>query len=206
MSNQRTKRPMPEAVIFDMDGTLVSSNLDFQAIREQTGCVPGQDILRYMDTLSSVERTKVAQVIDEHEMKDAHSCKVLPGVKSMLKALEQKNIRMAIVTRNSADATRIKLARTGIELKHVITREDAPPKPSPDALINLAKQWGIEQKSCVYVGDYIYDIEAAHRANMHSALYSETSLPDFAEQAHFVFRHYDEFEAVLMNYWGTLNH
>jgi HAD superfamily hydrolase (TIGR01509 family) len=205
MSNQRTKRPMPEAVIFDMDGTLVSSNLDFRAMREQTGCMPGQDILRYMETLSSVERSKVAQVIDEHEMEDAHNCEVLPGVKTMLKALEQKNIRMAIVTRNSAPATRIKLARTGIELKHVITREDAPPKPAPDALINLAKQWGIEQKSCVYVGDYVYDIEAAHRANMHSALYSDAVLPDFAEQAHFVFRHHDEFEAALINYWGSLS-
>jgi len=203
-SNQRPKRTMPEAVLFDLDGTLVSSSLDFRAICEQAGCVPGQDILRYMDTLSSIERGRVAQIIHEHEMDDAHSCEVLPGVNAMLKALEQKNIRMAIVTRNSASATRIKLARTGIELKHVITREDAPPKPAPDGLINLAKQWGIEQKNCVYVGDYVYDIEAAHRANMHSALYSNASLPDFAEKAHFVFRHHDEFEEVLMGYWDSL--
>ena len=36
---------------------------------------------------------------------------------------------------------------------------------------------------------------------MHAALYSDTSLPDFADQAHFVFRHHDEFEAMLMDYW-----
>ncbi|MFT5717516.1 MAG: HAD superfamily hydrolase (TIGR01509 family) [Oleiphilaceae bacterium] len=204
MSNQPTKRPMPEAVIFDLDGTLVSSNLDFRTICEQAGCVPGQDILRYMETLPLEERSRVSQIIHDHEMADALSCEVLPGVKAMLKALELKNIRMAIVTRNSASATQIKLARTGIALKHVITREDAPPKPAPDALINLAKQWGIEQKSCVYVGDYIYDIEAAHRANMHAALYSDASLPDFADQAHFVFRHHDEFEEVLMDYWHSL--
>jgi len=200
---QGTKRPMPEAVIFDLDGTLVSSNLDFRAIREQTGCMSGQDILCYMETLSLVERSKVAQIIYDHEMKDAHSCEVLPGVHAMLKALEQKNTRIAIVTRNSAPATQIKLARTGINLEHVITRDDAPPKPAPDALINLAKLWGVEQKNCVYVGDYVYDIEAAHRANMHSALYSTAGLPDFAEQAHFVFHHHDEFEAVLMDYWNA---
>jgi len=196
---------MPEAVIFDLDGTLISSNLDFRAICEQVGCVPGQDLLRYMETLSLVERSRVAQIIYEHEMEDANSCEVLPGVKAMLKALEQKNIRMAIVTRNSASATHIKLARSGINLEYVITRDDAPPKPAPDALINLAKLWDIEQKNCVYVGDYVYDIEAAHRANMHSALYSAAGLPDFAEQAHFVFRHYDKFEAVLMDYWNSLD-
>ncbi|MFT7373667.1 MAG: HAD superfamily hydrolase (TIGR01509 family) [Oleiphilaceae bacterium] len=204
MCSQQIKRSMPEAVIFDLDGTLVSTRLDFLAICKQTGCVPGQDILRYMETLSSVERSRVAQVIHEHEMEDAYNCEVLPGVNAMLKALEQKNIRTAIVTRNSAPATRIKLARTGIALQHVITREDAPPKPAPDALINLAKQWGIAQKACVYVGDYVYDIEAAHRANMHSALYADAGLPEFADQAHFVFRHHDEFETVLMDYWDSL--
>jgi HAD superfamily hydrolase (TIGR01509 family) len=193
---------MPNAVIFDLDGTLVSTSLDFRAICEQTGCVPGQDILQYMATLPSAERIRVARVIHDHEMEDAHSCEILPGVSNMLKSLEQKKVRMAIVTRNSAQAARVKLARTGIQLEHVITREDAPPKPAPDALINLARQWGVEPQSCVYVGDYVYDVEAAHRAGMHSALYTEADLPDFAAQAHFVFRHYDEFEAILMGYWG----
>jgi HAD superfamily hydrolase (TIGR01549 family) len=195
---------MPEAVIFDLDGTLVSSSLDFKAIREQAGCEEGQDILRYMETLLPVEKNRVAQIIHEHEMADAHNAQVLSGVNDMLKALEQKNIRMAIVTRNSASATQIKLARTGITLKHVITREDAPPKPAPDALITLAKQWRIKQQSCVYVGDYVYDLEAARRANMHSALYADAGLPDFAGQAHFVFRHHDDFETALMTYWGSL--
>jgi HAD superfamily hydrolase (TIGR01509 family) len=204
MVSQQTNKPMPEAVIFDLDGTLISSKLDFRAIREQTGCAPGEDLLRYMETLSSAERSEVAQIIHEHEMEDAHSCELLPGVKAMLQALAKKNIRMAIVTRNSASATRIKLARTGIALTQVITRDDAPPKPAPDALVNLAKHWGVEQKSCVYVGDYVYDLEAARRANMHSALYVDAGLPDFAEQANFVFCHHENFEAELMGYWLAL--
>jgi HAD superfamily hydrolase (TIGR01509 family) len=204
MSHHQSSIPFPQAVIFDLDGTLVSSSLDFRAMCAQTGCVPGQDILQFMEALSPPEKNRVANVIHEHEMQDAHSCEVLPGVHSMLMALKEKKVRMAIVTRNSAPATYVKLARTGIELEHVITREDAPPKPAPDALITLAKQWGVDQQSCVYVGDYIYDLEAAHRAGMHSALYAAASLPEFSGQAHFVFRHHDEFEAALRGYWGGL--
>jgi len=204
MSNQQRSIPFPEAVIFDLDGTLVSSSLDFRAMCDQTGCVPGQDILQFMQALSPAEKNRVANIIQAHEMQDAHSCEVLPGVHSMLMALKKKKVRMAIVTRNSAPATQVKLARTGIALEHVITRENAPPKPAPDALIELAKQWGVNQKSCVYVGDYIYDLEAAHRAGMHSALYAAANLPEFSGQAHFVFRHHDDFETALRSYWGDL--
>jgi len=43
--NIKGKCHMPKAVIFDLEGTLVSSSLDFTAIREQTACGPGQDLL-----------------------------------------------------------------------------------------------------------------------------------------------------------------
>lgn len=203
MSKRKT-RAMPKAVIFDLDGTLVSSSLDFRAICEQTGCVPGQDILRYMETLSAAEKSKVARVIHDHEMADAHSCETLSGAVDMLAMLDDLNIRTAIVTRNSAPATQIKLARTGIKLKHVLTREDAPPKPAPDALLGLARQWGIPSGECVYVGDYIYDLEAAHRANMHACLYAEGGLPSFADKAHFVYGCHGQFEETLGEYWLTV--
>ena len=168
----KVKCQMPKAVIFDLDGTLVSSSLDFTAIREQTACVPEQDILEYMAALPPTKKARVAEIIREHEMADAHTCELLPGVDAMLARLDGLNIRTAIVTRNSAPATQIKLARTGIQLEQVITREDAPAKPAPDALLSLAKQWGLSNEECVYVGDYVYDLEAAHRANMHACLYA----------------------------------
>ena len=59
------------------------------------------------------------------------------------------------------------------------------------ALLKLAAGWSVEAADCVYVGDYIYDLQAAHRANMHAGLFSEKKLSPFADQAHFVF---DRFE------------
>jgi len=157
-----------------------------------------------METLSAADKVKVAKVIHDHEMADAHSCETLSGAVEMLAMLDDLNIRTAIVTRNSAPATQIKLARTGIKLKHVLTREDAAPKPAPDALLGLARQWGIPNESCVYVGDYIYDLEAAHRANMHACLYAEGGLPSFSDKAHFVYGCHSQFEQTLGEYWLTV--
>lgn len=200
----KVKCQMPKAVIFDLDGTLVSSSLDFTAIREQTACVPGQDILEYMAGLPPTKKVRVAEIIREHEMADAHTCELLPGVDAMLARLDGLNIRTAIVTRNSAPATRIKLARTGIQLEQVLTREDAPAKPAPDALLGLAKQWGLPNEECVYVGDYVYDLEAAQRANMHACLYASKGVPSFSEKAHFVYQHHADFETALRNYWLSI--
>jgi FMN phosphatase YigB (HAD superfamily) len=50
-------------------------------------------------------------------------------------------------------------------------REDAAPKPDPEALLALAAQWRLSPAHCAYIGDFRYDIEAAQRAGMLPVLY-----------------------------------
>ncbi len=38
-------------IVFDLDGTLVTSNLDFSLIRSELGCPDGLDVLAYVDQL-----------------------------------------------------------------------------------------------------------------------------------------------------------
>ena len=197
----------PKAVIFDLDGTLVSSTLDFLAISEEVGCKPGHDILHYTKSLADNERLKAEQIIRNHEMRDAQSAHAIEGVLETLEALKLRNIDTAIITRNSAEATNIKLARTGLMVEHVITREQAPPKPAPDALIQVAARWQHAPRECVYVGDFKYDLEAARNANMHAAWFSNgvNQIPAYAKLAHFRFDHYEEFFNRLDAYWKVNN-
>ena len=199
--------PGPKAVIFDLDGTLVSSNLDFLAISNEVGCIPGHDILQYTKRLADNERLKAEQIIRDHEMRDAESACAIEGALETLEALKQDNIDTAIITRNSAEATRIKLARTGLMVEHVITREQAPPKPAPDALIQVASRWQHAPRECIYVGDFKYDLEAARNANMHAAWFSNgiDKIPAYAKLAHFCFDHYEEFFNRLDAYWAVNN-
>lgn len=199
----RLKVAAPKAVIFDLDGTLVSSSLDFVALCKEVGCTPGDDILEYTRRLGGGKRQKAEQIIYDHEMRDAESAQVIDGVHDTLHALKQANIDTAIITRNSAEATRIKIARTNLNVEYVITREQAPPKPAPDALLQVAAHWQHEPRNCLYVGDYRYDLEAARNANMHAVWFSNGCKvePTYAHLAHFRFDHYQRFFRRLNAYW-----
>jgi len=48
----------------------------------------------------------------------------------------------------------------------VLTREDAPAKPDPTALLMVANTWQLRPEDCLYVGDFIYDQQAAENAGM----------------------------------------
>lgn len=156
-----------KGVIFDLDGTLVESSLNFTKMRDDVGCPHDQDILTFVDALSCV-RTKANahNVILRHELEDAQNAKWLEIGKAMVEKVQAHNLPMAIVTRNCRQATAIKVANNGIPIDYVLTREDAPAKPDPTALLMVANTWQLQPEDCLYVGDFIYDQQAAENAGM----------------------------------------
>lgn len=194
-----------KAVLFDLDGTLVHSSLDFPRIREEIACPEGEDLLHFVSTLSADRKKQAEQIIHRHELEDAYSARIIDGAFELLMRLDDSGIRTGIITRNSAEATRIKMHACGLQVEHVITREDAPPKPDPGALLMLSEAWALETECCVYVGDYIYDLQAAKNAGMHACLYHDTknaskASPWFIELADFVCNDFDVFEFGLQEY------
>lgn len=55
-------------------------------------------------------------------------------------------------------------------------------KPHPDGLLLTAKKLGVPPKQCIYIGDQLFDIEAAKAANMTSCLYWNEYTPPTAGQ------------------------
>jgi len=90
----------------------------------------------------------------------------LPIGKAMVEKVQAHKLPMAIVTRNCRQATAIKVANNGIPIDYVLTREDAPAKPDPTALLMVANTWQLQPEDCLYVGDFIYDQQAAENAGM----------------------------------------
>ena len=160
-----------QGVIFDLDGTLVSSELDFSLIKAQIGCPCEQDLLDYIAQLPSpYMREEAMNIVHQHELQDAQFATILPGVTEAVNALKVKNIPMAIVTRNFDKAAAIKLQNNPLPIETVLTRSDAPAKPDPSALNAIATLWNINASNLLYVGDFLYDIQAAHNANMRACL------------------------------------
>ena len=71
-----------ELIVFDLDGTLVDSSLDFAAMRAGTGCPDGVGLLEYVETLATAaEREAAHAVIHRYEMEGAERATWIPGAR-----------------------------------------------------------------------------------------------------------------------------
>lgn len=186
-----------KGIIFDLDGTLVQSNLDFQYLRDQVGCPQGTDILEYIDSLEQNDREKAHRVVKDYEMSDAQQASWIEGAQSLVLTLSKNDFPMAIVTRNCRQATRLKLQNNEVPIDFVLTREDGPAKPDPTSLMMIQAQWQVAAEDLAYVGDYLYDVEAAIHAGMIACLYAPEEKPHYAAKADFVFSHFQELADAL---------
>ncbi|WMS86863.1 HAD family hydrolase [Pleionea litopenaei] len=173
--------------IFDLYGTLVESKLNFSAIKAELGCPAEQDLIDFMKQLPPSQRNLAEKTVEEYEWQDALDSRIIPGVREFLSWLQQHNIACALVTRNSRRATEHKLKSNNLSFDIVLTRECAPPKPNPDALLSILRQWQVSANEVAYVGDYRYDIEAAHNAQMLAFFFGSLPFPDYARQAQLSF-------------------
>ncbi len=186
-----------KGIIFDLDGTLVTSKLDFQWMRQQVGCPENQDLLAYVDLLPSTQKARAHRIIYDHEIEEAQTSEALNGVDLVLAYCQQQRMPMAIVTRNTREAALIKVRKNNIPIDFVVTREDARPKPDPQALHLVADQWNIKPNALMYVGDYRYDILAANAAGMTSCFYCPGLLPAYHTQAEVVISDYERLVNML---------
>lgn len=190
---------MIEGIIFDLDGTLIESNLDFNSLRLEVGCPASADILSYVATLPVLEQAKANQIIIQRELEDANNAKWIVGAQSFLNYLVERQVPVAIVTRNCKAAATMKLQDNGCDIPLLITREDAPAKPDPTSLLMVAQQWNIDVAKITYIGDYLYDVQAANNAGMMSCLYAPGTNPDYAMQANLTFKRFDELFDLLFD-------
>ncbi|TMO83019.1 HAD family hydrolase [Pseudoalteromonas spongiae] len=181
-----------KGVIFDLDSTLVTCKLCFKTMRKEIGCPLEQDILQFVDALDEPKQSIANHTIKRLELDDAHSATWIEGAEHFVQYLINKNYPTAIITRNSVEASSIKIANNQIPIETVITREDAPAKPDPTALLMLAEKWNIAPANLLYIGDFLHDINIAKNAGVESALFCEFETPDYAHQADYVFESYAE--------------
>jgi phosphoglycolate phosphatase-like HAD superfamily hydrolase len=190
-------------VIFDMDGTLTEERLDFGAIRREIGVPDAAPILEYILALPGEQRRRAEGILHRYEAAAAQTCIVRRGAPQILRALKRKGIHTALLTRNSDKCTRSVLARHGLTLDHVATRDDLPHKPHRDSIWNIMRRFsgpeaavgegrgngGILPEQTLMVGDYLYDVQAAANAGVDSVLlWRKAVLPPFAAQATYVVR------------------
>ena len=180
------------AVIFDLDGTLVDSQLDFRVIRQQLRCPDGVGVLEYVDTLAGDAREQALAAVLAFERRGAEAATWMPGAREYLDWLQSRGLPLAILTRNAREVARLTMAGLGMAMPMLLAREDCAPKPAPDGLLKIARHWQLPVHECVYIGDFIYDLQAARNAGMIACYFDPDRTGEFADHADWHIHHFNE--------------
>lgn len=170
--------PPVRGVIFDLDGTLVDSQLDFDAMRAEMQLEPGHSILEALQHLPQTRAAHCRAILERHERAGADRAVPLPGVPELLAAVAARGWRQAVLTRNSREVSLATLAKLELACDLLIAREDAPPKPDPAAIWQICEIWGTTPREVIVIGDYRHDLEAGRRAGSRTVLYTGSRPPD----------------------------
>jgi len=155
----------PRALLLDMDGTLTEPMLDFPAIKRELG-IGDRPILESMAAMNAEDRRRADAILYRHEEAAAGGSTLAAGCRELLAWADAHRMPAALVTRNSRMSANTVLARHGLKLDLLITRDDAPHKPHPDPLHLACKRLGMRCDQVWMVGDGRYDIEAAAAAGI----------------------------------------
>jgi HAD superfamily hydrolase (TIGR01509 family) len=164
---------MLRGVIFDLDGTLVDTGLDFHLIRREMGLPQGVPILEALAAAADdghAERRWA--ILADHEARGVERATLYPGVLEFFEELERRTVKRAVLTRNSRTSAVATLARFDIEVHLIHAREDGPVKPDPAGIWRICEHWGLEPRECAMIGDYRFDIEAGRAAGTRTVLFA----------------------------------
>ena len=189
MPDDLASLPRPEAVLFDLDGTLVDTvetriaawlealeEAWLPTTRERLAPLIGVDgkrLAREIGALAGVALDEErAEAVDKRsgEIYERlnRSPAPLPGVRELVAAIERRGLPWAIATSSRKDQVGTSVAALGLESEPRIV--DAShvehAKPEPDLLLLAAKEVGVEPARCWYIGDSTWDMVAAVAAGM----------------------------------------
>ena len=170
-----------EGVVFDMDGTLTVSNIDFADMRERTGILEG-DLFTVMERMTDAQHATAMSVIEELEAKAAAegNLELQPGVAELLEALDARGATLGLVTRNTPGAVEAFFALLEVEsgvdwrpkFRDIITRHDVHVKPDWRLLRGVSERWGLGPEKLLMVGDSAEDVEVGLAAGTGTCLIS----------------------------------
>lgn len=185
--NDKEEHLRTKAVIFDLDGTLVEfklrvndAKLEIISRLKELGLDPGnlspEDSIQTLiskatsmngvvdKALNELIRSEVFKIMEKFELEAASIPSPRNDALKVLKNLKSMNVMVAVATNSCRKATLLVLQKCGMltYVDAVVTRDDVERiKPANDLLKKALNLLGVSSEETVYVGDSVYDIEAA---------------------------------------------
>jgi phosphoglycolate phosphatase len=183
---------LPEAVVFDLDGTLVDSVPDIAAalgaLMAEHGLEPqsrpavermvGHGVANLVARAFAAHgRTFVGEALDQaverymalYEPRATWETRLYPGVAETVAELAEAGVRMAVCTNKPGAVSRRIVEALGLGgTIGIVVGGDAGParKPAPDLLLHAVSLIGVQPARAVLVGDSGADVASARAAGM----------------------------------------
>ena len=155
------------AALFDMDGTIYDSNIDWLALRAEIK-IPwdGRPILAQLADTDEETRARGAAALHRVEAEGARNGALIEGTPELLSTLREHGTRCALVTNNSRASAETVLSRYDLSFEVVLTREDGRAKPDPHLFLLALDRLGVAPQDALVIGDAHLDAIAAQAAGV----------------------------------------
>jgi phosphoglycolate phosphatase len=183
-----------KAVVFDLDGTLQDSKIDYQKMTDRVRQIlisegipesalgdrrtvyliirGGEDSLLELGVRDEHIQTVLdlmTEAMNETELEATDSVEPRRNALQTLKTLHRNGIKLGITTRSHRAYAEKCLAKMGIRhyIRGILARDDVPfPKPDPRHLFETIALLKVDSGDVLYVGDTTTDLETARAADV----------------------------------------
>ena len=182
-----------KAVVFDLDGTLVTAEIDFPAMRrsirdlfvshgfppETLPTTGTQDLLRSAFSYAEKHgrppieirtlRDQAYAIAEKFEWEGARKAQLVPGAREALTELRRRRVRVGVLTNGNRGSTDYLLSKFQLcELVDVVvSRNEAPQmKPATEGLELILRQLKVKRNATVFVGDSTIDLSTARKLSI----------------------------------------
>ncbi|KRN27535.1 pyrophosphatase ppaX [Lactobacillus selangorensis] len=193
---------MFQAILFDVDGTLVDTeDVVIRSMQQMLHDELGQDVpadqLTYVLGIPGTaaikpfasdpdEAERLLAVWADNDARLTHESQLFAGIRPMLQQLQAQPIPLGIITSKTDAEWQTQMPRFQLEpfFNLIVTASDTTEhKPTPVPLQYACRNMQLTPEKTLYIGDSIYDMQSAHAAGAQFALagWGAHPNPEFAK-------------------------
>lgn len=155
------------AALLDLDGTIWDAPIDWPQLRREIGLpLDGRPILHHLKEMTPKQRDRGLRILEQHEALGVANGALIPGTHELLRFLQARKIRCALVSNNSRRSVQAVLGQHRLAFEAVLTRDDGVFKPDPEAFLAALKALKATREQAIVIGDTHLDLLASHRAGI----------------------------------------